>query len=240
MIPKVRSLLGAFLFRGDDVFKPLEVLSGGERNRVAMVELLLRPVNLLILDEPTNHLDMTSKDVLLEALEHFPGTVLFVSHDRYFSEKLAQRVMEVVPGGDDTRPALRDYPGGYDYYLYRSGLDADLAPDASPARQTSAAGEGSSATESGKPAPSREEQRKQRSRLKKLERQEEELLGKLEANEERQREIEAQMALPEAYADGERMRRLKADLEAARLDHEGLSGRWAEVDGELSTLRDQS
>lgn len=113
-IPRLRDLLGAFLFRGDDVFKSVSVLSGGERSRLALLLLLLHPVNLLILDEPTNHLDMTSKRVLLDALSDFGGTLVFVSHDRYFIEALADRVL-----------ALRDrswriYPGDYEYFLWRS------------------------------------------------------------------------------------------------------------------------
>ncbi len=91
----LRSLLGCFMFRGDDVFKTLGVLSGGERNRYAMAKMLVSPANFLLLDEPTNHLDLRAKDVLLEAIRDFSGTVLFVSHDRYFIDGLATRVFEV-------------------------------------------------------------------------------------------------------------------------------------------------
>jgi ATP-binding cassette subfamily F protein 3 len=113
LIPKLRDMLGAFLFRGDDVFKSLDVLSGGEKSRVALLKLLLRPVNLLILDEPTNHLDMHSKDVLLNALKDFGGTVIFVSHDRGFIEDLSTRVLELKPG------LFRTFPGDYRYYIER-------------------------------------------------------------------------------------------------------------------------
>ena len=113
MIPQLRNLLGAFLFRGDDIFKKVSVLSGGEKNRVALLKLLLKPVNLLVLDEPTNHLDINSKDILLEALQDYSGTLLFVSHDRYFIENLATRVIEISGGG------VTDYPGDYEYYLWR-------------------------------------------------------------------------------------------------------------------------
>jgi len=95
----LRSLLGCFLFSGDDVFKPLGVLSGGERNRFALARILVSPSNFLLLDEPTNHLDMRAKDVLLEAIESFSGTVIFVSHDRYFLDRLATKVLEVKEGG---------------------------------------------------------------------------------------------------------------------------------------------
>ncbi|MGE5726872.1 MAG: ribosomal protection-like ABC-F family protein, partial [Acidobacteriota bacterium] len=110
---QLRSLLGAFLFSEDDVFKRLGVLSGGERNRYALARMLLRPSNFLLLDEPTNHLDMRAKDMLLEALEQYTGTVVFVSHDRYFIDKLATRVFEIGEG------EVRVFPGNYEDYLWR-------------------------------------------------------------------------------------------------------------------------
>ena len=112
-VPEVelRSLLGCFLFRGDDVFKPLGVLSGGERNRYALARILVSPSNFLLLDEPTNHLDMRAKDVLLEAIAAFSGTVVFVSHDRYFIDRLATRVLEVGDG------SVTSHEGNYADYL---------------------------------------------------------------------------------------------------------------------------
>ncbi len=112
-VPEVelRSLLGCFLFRGDDVFKPLGVLSGGERNRYALARILVSPSNFLLLDEPTNHLDMRAKDVLLDALAAFSGTVVFVSHDRYFIDRLATRVLEVEGG------TVTSHEGNYEDYL---------------------------------------------------------------------------------------------------------------------------
>jgi len=108
---ELRSLLGCFLFSGDDVFKRLGVLSGGERNRFALARILVSPSNFLLLDEPTNHLDMRAKDVLLEAIAAFSGTVVFVSHDRYFIDRLATRVIEVENG------VITTYPGNYEDYL---------------------------------------------------------------------------------------------------------------------------
>lgn len=110
---ELRSLLGCFLFSGDDAFKRIGVLSGGERNRYALARMLMVPHNFLLLDEPTNHLDMRAKDVLLEALEKFTGTVVFVSHDRYFIDKLATRVFEIADG------EVRVFPGNYEDYLWR-------------------------------------------------------------------------------------------------------------------------
>jgi len=110
---ELRNLLGCFLFSDDDVFKPLGVLSGGERNRYALARMLLHPSNFLLLDEPTNHLDLRAKDVLLNALQEFTGTVVFVSHDRYFIDKLATRVFEVGGG------KVEVFPGNYEDYLWR-------------------------------------------------------------------------------------------------------------------------
>ncbi|MEP6645405.1 MAG: ABC-F family ATP-binding cassette domain-containing protein, partial [Acidobacteriaceae bacterium] len=110
---ELRSLLGCFLFSADDVFKRIGVLSGGERNRYALLKMLLQPGNFLLLDEPTNHLDMRAKDVLLKSLMDYNGTVVFVSHDRYFIDKLATRIFEVGGG------RVEIYPGNYEDYLWR-------------------------------------------------------------------------------------------------------------------------
>src|SRR5580693_2027460 len=119
----LRSLLGCFLFSGDDVFKPLGVLSGGERNRYALARILVSPSNFLLLDEPTNHLDMRAKDVLLEAIAAFSGTVVFVSHDRYFIDRLATRVLEVEGG------TVTSHEGNYaDYLRRKEGQAAGAAP----------------------------------------------------------------------------------------------------------------
>jgi ATP-binding cassette subfamily F protein 3 len=112
MAPTIRTILGGFLFEGDDVYKKVAVLSGGERNRLALAKMLLTSSNVLLLDEPTNHLDLDSKEVLLDALADYGGTLVFVSHDRYFVDKLATKVIEV--GGGEALV----YPGGYEDFLY--------------------------------------------------------------------------------------------------------------------------
>jgi len=126
MVPMIRNILGGFLFSGDDVYKHVRVLSGGERTRLAVARMLLRPSNTLLLDEPTNHLDLDSKEVLLDALVDYGGTLMFVSHDRYFVERLATKIIEV---GDRTAIS---FPGTYREFLYhkehgvkegRPGLD---------------------------------------------------------------------------------------------------------------------
>jgi ATP-binding cassette subfamily F protein 3 len=114
-VPGLRDILGAFLFSGDDIHKKVEVLSGGEKNRLALAKMLLRPANVLLMDEPTNHLDLFSKEVLLDALKSFSGTIMFVSHDRYFIDALATRVIEVANG------KIRSFLGNYEDYLEKAG-----------------------------------------------------------------------------------------------------------------------
>ena len=131
MVPSIRNILGGFLFSGDDVDKPVRVLSGGERTRLAVARMLLRPSNTLLLDEPTNHLDLDSKDVLLEALEDFGGTLIFVSHDRYFVDKLATKVIEIGGGQASI------YPGNYEEFLWSrqqraAAAAAAVAPPRNP------------------------------------------------------------------------------------------------------------
>ena len=142
MIPAIRNILGGFLFSGDDVYKKVSVLSGGERTRLAVARMLLRPSNTLLLDEPTNHLDLDSKEVLLDALADYGGTLIFVSHDRYFVERLATRIVEVGAG-----KALM-YPGTYTEYLWSKehgepaaplGRSAPGAPAAHPAHRAPSA-----------------------------------------------------------------------------------------------------
>jgi len=126
---ELRTLLGCFLFSEDDVFKPIGVLSGGERNRYALARLLLRPSNFLLLDEPTNHLDLRAKDVLLEALQQYEGTLVFVSHDRYFIDRLATRIFALGDG------SLESYPGNYEAFLWhkQQAAQAEAAAAGAPA-----------------------------------------------------------------------------------------------------------
>jgi ATP-binding cassette subfamily F protein 3 len=133
MVPAIRNILGGFLFSGDDIHKKAAVLSGGERTRLAVARMLLRPSNTLLLDEPTNHLDLDSKDVLLEALEDYGGTLILVSHDRYFVEKLATKIIEIGHGG-----ALV-YPGTYTEFLWskKARDEAASAPPSKPVEKKS-------------------------------------------------------------------------------------------------------
>ena len=244
LLPKVRNLLGAFLFRGDDVEKPVRVLSGGERSRLALLTMLLKPANLLILDEPTNHLDLTSKDVLLEALKSFQGTVLFVSHDRGFIEELADRVLELEPD-----ESARWYVGNYDYYLQKKALLAEE-------RAAEAAGTGAAGAASGGRGPqaavaapvaaaqaagaatalSYEEEKARKARLRKLAKREEEILARLESLGAQKAACEREMGLPANYSDGARMRRLQASVEELEAEAEALNAEWESVAEELSAV----
>ncbi len=226
LIPELRTLLGAFLFRGDDVFKSVSVLSGGEKSRLALLMLLLRPANLLILDEPTNHLDLASKDVLLGALRDFPGTVIFVSHDRHFISHLATAVLEVKGGG------ARYLPGDYDYYMRRAAQEADAQAGAAG---VPAAAESKPATATQK---ERQEEKKLKSELRALEREEGVLIQQLEELEAARREIEESMAMPEVYENGGRMKELRKRHEENHERHARSMTRWEEVDSRLGALKE--
>jgi ATP-binding cassette subfamily F protein 3 len=163
MVPKIRNLLGAFLFQGDDVHKKVAVLSGGERNRLALAILLLRPANLLLLDEPTNHLDLASKEVLLQALKGYQGTLVFVSHDRYFVDALASRVVEVAGR------RASSYLGNYEDFLRAKSGEGDathssLRVEQAQAKQhsASAAGKATNVSHVERKAARREEQKRQK------------------------------------------------------------------------------
>jgi len=129
MVPAIRNILGGFLFSGDDVYKHVRVLSGGERTRLAVARMLLRPSNVLLLDEPTNHLDLDSKEVLLDALVDYGGTLVFVSHDRYFVERLATKIIEIADGDAVA------YPGTYKEFLWHKEHPDETLSKPTPVRR---------------------------------------------------------------------------------------------------------
>jgi ATP-binding cassette subfamily F protein 3 len=235
-VVELRSLLGCFMFSGDDVFKTLGVLSGGERNRYAMAKMLVSPANMLLLDEPTNHLDLRAKDVLLDAIRNFTGTVLFVSHDRYFIDGLATRVFEV----EDRR--LHIYPGNYEDYLYRKSggpekTAAALAVDAraaAPAVILSGAKDPRISPVEPQP-PKAPIKRLNPIKLKQLEeelREAEEAIPLLEA-----RIATAEGALG-AFTTAAEATREAALLSQLRQDHETLLARWESLGTQLEEQRD--
>ena len=215
LIPKVRDMLGSFLFRGDDVFKPLNVLSGGEKSRIALLQLLLSPNNLLILDEPTNHLDMHSKDVLMNALKDFGGTVIFVSHDRGFIEGLATRVLELKPGQH------REFPGDYKYYMERMEAEALGQVEAPGAKE--------------KPAPepvksegkrSWEEQKRLEAERRKAERAVAKIEEEISKTEEEKSVLEAKLSLPEVYSNGAKAKEIQTKINEIAMRLEKLTEDW--------------
>ncbi len=210
----LRSLLGCFLFSGDDVFKPLGVLSGGERNRYALARILVSPANFLLLDEPTNHLDLRAKDVLLEAIARFNGTVVMVSHDRYFIDRLATRIFEVEGGH------VHVYPGNYEDYLYRK-----QAAETQGSRSNGLA----AAAEPDKPSPDAVAAKVRRLNPIKLRQMQE----RCSFVEEEIPRVESSIAAAEeslgVYESAEETQRLTQMLEGLRAQHESLTAEWEEL-----------
>ena len=211
---KIRDILGAFMFGGEASEKKVKVLSGGERSRLAMIKLLLEPVNFLILDEPTNHLDMRTKDVLKEAIRAFDGTVVLVSHDRDFLDGLVTKVYEFGGG------RVREHLGGIYDYLHTRQIETLDQLSAAPARTGTAPAKTVAATETASSAgkldyEQRKELQRQRRKLEKAVADAERRIGELEKDVAH---IEAQMATPEGAADTtlyERHADLKKQLDAA-------------------------
>ena len=220
LIPKMRDMLGAFLFRGDDVFKSINVLSGGEKSRIALLELLLRPVNLLILDEPTNHLDMHSKDVLLDSLKDFGGTVIFVSHDRGFIEDLSTKVLELHPG------LSREFPGDYKYYMQRLEDEANGLAGGSSSQVQSETARIQPKSET---KLSWEEQKKQDAEKRKLVKEVERLEKEILDAEEKKESLEAEMGRPEVYSNGEKAKSVQKKIDEICLLLDELNARWEEA-----------
>jgi ATP-binding cassette subfamily F protein 3 len=231
MVPQLRDILGAFLFSGDAIDKMVAILSGGEKNRLALAKMLLRPANLLLLDEPTNHLDLFSKDVLLDALRAFSGTVVFVSHDRHFIDGLATRVVEVEDG------KLTSYHGDYEYYLAKKSAQEGAADEGAKAGKEPLSG--ISPVTSHQPPATKEERQRQRDEEKQRqreERQRQKRLAELElAIEEQEKllaDLEGQMADPAFFTDHETAKRggEAHALLAGRIT--GLYAEWEALHGE--------
>ncbi|MBN1958608.1 MAG: ABC-F family ATP-binding cassette domain-containing protein [Desulfuromonadales bacterium] len=206
MVPKLRNILGAFLFSGDDIEKPVKVLSGGERNRLALAKLLLRPANLLLLDEPTNHLDLQSKQVLLDSLKKYKGTIVFVSHDRYFVDELATRVLEVGQG------RVTSYIGNYEDFLRAKQSVGDTSHSRNRVEQKVSRPEDDVVSLSKEErvkahAARKEQQRKEQKRLKDVAVVEK----KIEDLESRLASVEETMADPETYQNQDLWRQISRE-----------------------------
>ena len=234
----VRTLLGCFLFRGDDVFKKVDVLSGGEKSRLALVKLLLDPPNLLLMDEPTTHLDMSSIDALAFALDQFQGTLIFISHDVYFIRALANHVVHVNAGH------LTHYPGGYQYYLDKTkALSARAALTSAGTNGTPRSITNSQATQI-KAGASRQDQkraeaaeRQARSRDRKAQQQKVHALEKeIQSLESRQAEIVIELEKQETYEKPGRAQELNRELVSIQNRLGELNPEWETAATKLTDL----
>ena len=209
---EIRNTLAAFLFTGDDVFKKIESLSGGERGRVSLAKLMLSDSNFLILDEPTNHLDIMSKEILEDALNSYTGTVLYVSHDRYFINRTAHRILDL------RNNHLTNYLGNYDYYLEKSGETAS-----NPVFQTGSSASSAETTENKQNwQKQREAQAKERKRANDLKKCEDQI----ERLETRNTAIDEEMALPEVCRDVARLTALSKEKDENNEKLETLYEQW--------------
>jgi ATP-binding cassette subfamily F protein 3 len=205
------------------------VLSGGEKSRLALLYMLLKPLNLLILDEPTNHLDLHSKDVLLETLHKFKGTIIFVSHDRAFMEALSTKTLELSPVADASSRARLFY-GNYAYYLEKTMSNEQLAM--SNERGNNKASGDNSNNEIGvqKSAMEQRALNKQRqTELRKLQKQEAELLNAIDGLENEKTRLEAELSLPAVYSNGEKARAVKQKLDECTAALKDKTAEWEAV-----------
>lgn len=219
----IRTTLGRFLFSGEDVDKTVNSLSGGEKARLALAKLMMQKANFLILDEPTNHLDLDSKEVLENALIDYPGTLLFVSHDRYFINRIATKVIELSGEGSF------EYLGDYDYYLEKKQELLELAQmkaGAQPQAQT-ATSDKTSTSKIDKELKKRERQ---------IRRSIEELEGNMQAADVEIARLEEALCDPEIFTDHEKISQLQGELDAIKEKHELLEMEWLELNEELENI----
>ena len=217
--------MAAFLFTGDDVFKRIGDISGGERGRVSLAKLMLSESNFLILDEPTNHLDIASKEILEDALNSYEGTVLYVSHDRYFINRTASRILDL------SGRALTNYLGNYDYYLEKKQetLAASLSETASLSSGNATYREQETAAKLNW-KEQKEKQARQRKKENELKRTEE----RIEILESRDAEIDALMARPDVCTNVAKLQELSKEKEGIQEELESLMERWEILESELS------
>ncbi len=221
MVPRLRNILGAFLFSGDDIEKKVKVLSGGERNRLALAKLLLRPANLLLLDEPTNHLDLQSKQILLDSLKKYQGTIVFVSHDRYFVDGLATRILEVGAG------KVESYPGNYDDFLRKKQALGDSSHSVNRVEQNLC--ELSESDPSGDKKGRIQAHNTRKDRQRREQKQQKELSkveSQIEVLEEQFGKLEQKMAEPDTYQDQEQWRQVSTDHVRLKENLDDLYLQW--------------
>ncbi|MGJ6582203.1 ATP-binding cassette domain-containing protein [Listeria monocytogenes] len=223
----VRTILGNFLFSDDDVLKNVQSLSGGEKARLALAKLTLLEANVLILDEPTNHLDIESKEVLEAALIDFEGTILFVSHDRYFINRIASKIVELAP------EKATVFLGDYDYYQEKLAEEKELARlDAEDRRKKGEQVEATSSVRKLNYQEEKEQQKLLRQRKRKLE----EVEKSMEATDEKIAELELQLTNPEVFQDHEKALEITQELDAVKADGEKLMEEWEQISEELESM----
>jgi ATP-binding cassette subfamily F protein 3 len=234
-------MAGAFMFSGDDIDKPIRVLSGGERARVALARLRIAPGNLLLKDEPTNHLDLASAESLAQSLTTYDGTLVFVSHNRSLIRTLATRIWNVEEGRVET------YPGTLDEYMYSMaqrrqaiGGDGEAKPNGRPAAKAEAAAARSS-REDDKARKRREAEARQKrsARLGPLEKQVAQLEERIGVLESEQKVRSAELADPSVYDDAPRRNKLLAEYQAAQDKLEELTARWEATMADLETAKSE-
>ncbi|HBJ8773888.1 TPA: ABC-F family ATP-binding cassette domain-containing protein [Listeria monocytogenes] len=223
----VRTTLGNFLFSDDDVLKNVQSLSGGEKARLALAKLTLLEANVLILDEPTNHLDIESKEVLEAALIDFEGTILFVSHDRYFINRIASKIVELAP------EKATVFLGDYDYYQEKLAEEKELARlDAEDRRKKGEQVEATSSVRKLNYQEEKEQQKLLRQRKRKLE----EVEKSMEATDKKIAELELQLTNPEVFQDHEKALEITQELDAVKADGEKLMEEWEQISEELESM----
>ncbi|MDX1628875.1 MAG: ATP-binding cassette domain-containing protein, partial [Fulvivirga sp.] len=209
---QLRQILGSFLFTGDDVFKKIKVLSGGEKSRVALAKTLIGESNFLLLDEPTNHLDFQSENILIQALQQYEGTFIIVSHNRHFVSQVANKIWYIE--GQD----IKEYPGTYEEYKYwkskQNPVEAELKPQAKKKRN------------SDNPQPAKAKQQKDRetmlkSQVSKIEKQ-------IESLELQIKELEEEMAKPAVFSDPDRLAEVNTAFQKLKEELESLHEQWEE------------
>lgn len=228
---RLRTILGCFLFQGDDVFKKVKVLSGGEKSRLALAKMLLSPANFLIFDEPTNHLDMSSKNILQQALQQYEGTCVIVSHDRAFLDPIVNKVLEVQPG------YIKTFLGNVSYYLDKKKEEADLVDEYEASAKTDETEEKLSRKELRKlEAVRRNEFNK---RVKPLKNKVSELEKEIEKLETRKAEIEDAMAEPDFYDDPEKVKKFSLEYDQLKAKLTDRYSRWEEFANQIEAIESE-
>jgi len=241
---RLRTLLGCFLFAGDDVFKPVKVLSGGERSRLALAKMLLNPGNFLIFDEPTNHLDMQSKAILRQALQQFDGTLLIVSHDRDFLDPIVNKTLEIQPGH------ARYWLGDVSYYLRKKQeMDQQTGDSHQPGHSNhNSAPHQPDKPSATQPTLSRKEERRLRAekrallseKINPLKKRLEELENAISNAEERKQTIETDMADPSFYENGDRVKQVSLEYESLKQALAENLRKWEEIAGRIEFLEEEA